>query len=279
MISRRAMIERAITQLAEAGIADPGRDARVLLRWSSGLDGASLTSRLSDSPDPAEASRFTTAIAQRSRRMPVSHITGRRAFSGLEFTVTSDVLDPRPETESLIEVALERPSKHVLDLGTGSGCILITLLKEWEKSTGVGVDRSDLALAVARRNATDLGVGPRSSWLVGSWYEPVSGPFDLIVANPPYLSDEEFEVAQPELQYEPRDALTPGGDGLDAYRVIAAQATEHLTTNGRLILEIGMTQAHQVSVLLADAGLVAINVHPDLDGRDRIISARFDGKS
>ncbi|MEM8842625.1 MAG: peptide chain release factor N(5)-glutamine methyltransferase, partial [Pseudomonadota bacterium] len=202
---------------------------------------------------------------------PVSHIIGKRAFWGRDFRVNRDVLDPRPETETLIARALEQPAARILDLGTGSGCLLLTLLAEWPAATGAGVDVSGRALDMALRNARNLGVEDRAQLVRGSWYAPVEGVFDLIIANPPYLSDQEMGEISPELHHEPRLALSPGGDGLGAYRLIAADLFGYLAKNGRALFEIGTTQGPAVAEILKAAGLSRVSIYPDMDGRDRVV--------
>ncbi|WP_343069984.1 peptide chain release factor N(5)-glutamine methyltransferase [Jannaschia sp. Os4] len=224
-----------------------------------------------DLPDPAGWARLVEA---RAARVPVSHLVGRRAFWRHDFAVTGDVLDPRPETEMLVAAALEAPFARVVDLGTGSGAILGSLLAGRPDATGVGTDLSDAALAVAARNLAALGVDGRATLLRADWWEGVEGRFDLIVSNPPYIAAAEMAGLAPELAHEPRMALTPGGDGLDAYRAIAAGAAARLAPGGRILLEIGPTQAGAVSRLLREAGLGEIGVKPDLDGRDRVVFGR-----
>ncbi len=257
--------------LADAGVDSPERDARLLVAHAAGLEAGRLTLHL---PDPFEApERLEAALAAREARQPVSQIVGSRLFWGRRFRVTPDVLDPRPETESLIALALEHSFHRVLDLGSGTGCILLTLLAERPSSFGVGVDLSEAALAVARSNAEALGVD--ADLQRSDWYADVSGRFDLIVSNPPYISAAEMKHLAPEpLLWEPRMALTDEGDGLACYRTIAAGAPRHLSPGGRLLVEIGPTQGKAVADLFSAAGLEDVQVGPDLDGRDRIVSAR-----
>ena len=212
---------------------------------------------------------------RRARREPFSHISGRRLFYKSSFTVTPDVLDPRPETETLVELALTEPFTRVLDLGTGSGCILISLLADRPKARGVGTDVSEKAVLVAGENAERLGVADRITLPLSEWYDDIGGRFDLIVSNPPYIAADEMDCLQPEVKdWEPREALTDEGDGLAAYRAIAAGAPNHLTPAGRLLVEIGPTQAEAVTAIFRASGLEDVAVHPDLDGRDRVVSAR-----
>jgi len=216
--------------------------------------------------------RLDQAVADRRARMPVSHILGYREFWGRRFNVSPDVLDPRPETETLIEAALRNPFHRVLDLGTGSGCILLSLLAEDPAASGLGVDLSAAALNVATRNGDALGLGKQATFMQSDWFETVEGQFDLIVVNPPYIAMAEMAGLQPEiLKWEPMSALTPGISGLEAYAEIAAEIGTYLGENGRVLMEIGPTQAEAVRGLFEQVGLGLIAVHKDLDGRDRVV--------
>lgn len=272
MTSWTGLLVPAVRALRAAGIPDPARDARLLLAHAAQVSPDRVTLLLND-PAPAEsARRFEELITRRCARVPLSHLTGQRLFWGRSFRVTPDVLDPRPETETLIAAALERPFSRVLDLGLGSGCILLTLLAERPGATGIGIELSAAALAVAQENARLLGLSDRADLRQGSWYDPVSERFDLIVSNPPYIALSEMPGLSPEVAgHEPRVALTDEADGLNAYRAIAAGAPAHLRPGGRLMVEIGPTQASAVRALLAAAGLTGIGVLPDLDGRDRVV--------
>ena len=273
-VTRAAAIARAAARLAAAGVPGASRDARLLYRWAAGLTGASLSASLGDVATPEELARFEQGTAARERRVPVSHIIGMRSFWGRDFAVTPDVLDPRPETETMIAALLAGPpAGRILDLGTGSGCILLTLLAEWPAAQGLGVDISPPAISVARRNAASLGVAERADFTTSDWFGLVEARFDLIVSNPPYIAEIEMATLTPEVRHEPRMALTPGGDGLDAYRIIARGLSPHLAAGGRVALEIGPTQGSYVGRLLLDAGLRNVWVLPDMDGRDRVICA------
>ncbi|MCA2010037.1 peptide chain release factor N(5)-glutamine methyltransferase [Cereibacter sphaeroides] len=261
-------------RLSEAGLADAPRDARQLLAHATGLAPDRLTLHLPEPLTPEAATRYEAALALRIARHPVSHITGRRAFWGRDFVVTPDVLDPRPETETLVAEALSTPFRRVLDLGTGSGAILLSLLAERPAATGIGVDLSEAALDVARRNAHLLGITDRARLTRSDWFTAVDGTFDLIVSNPPYIAQDEMDSLSPEVLREPHMALSPGGDGLDAYRTIARGASAHMAPGARLMVEIGPTQSAAVSALFAEAGLVAITTLRDLDGRDRVVCAQ-----
>lgn len=275
MTRRADLLAPAVARLRAAGIPDPQTDARVLLRWASGLSAAALGAALTDDACAGECRRFEAAVSARLARVPVAQIIGERLFWGRSFRVTRDVLDPRPETETLIAAALEVPARRVLDLGTGTGCLLLTLLAERPGATGLGTDVSAAALRVARENAERLGVADRAAFREADWWSGVAGSFDLVISNPPYIAAAEMATLAPEVRlHEPRGALTPGGDGLDAYRRIAAQAPDHLAPGGRLIVEVGAGQAAEVSALLETAGLDTVPAHRDLDGRDRAIIGR-----
>lgn len=273
-MSAALLLRDAIQRLKAADIPDPARDARLMLAFALGVASDRLTLHLHDPVLPDAAARFDAAITAREARKPVSQITGRRAFWGRDFIVTPDVLDPRPETETLIAAALEHPFTRLLDLGTGSGAIALTLLAERPTATGMGVDLSPAALSVAQANAQALGVAPRINWTCGSWFTSVTGRFDLIVSNPPYIAADEMPHLSPEVRlHEPAMALTPGGDGLEAYRQICAQAGAHLTKDGRILFEIGPTQARAVTKMLTAAGFADAQCLRDLDDRDRVLSA------
>lgn len=261
----------AVARLRAAGVETPERDARRLLAFASGIASDRLTLYLRD-PFKANAA-FEAALVAREARRPVAQIVGERLFYGRVFQVTPDVLDPRPETEELVAAALEEPFKTVLDLGSGSGCILLTLLGECPTARGVGVDVSEAALRVARRNARALDLV--AEFRLSDWYGAVTERYDLIVSNPPYIAAQEMAALAPETRlWEPRMALTDEGDGLSAYQRIAASAVAHLGPAGRLMVEIGPTQAKAVSALFRAAGLDGIEVRTDLDGRDRVVMAR-----
>ncbi len=271
-MTRAEALRAAARRLSAAGIDDPAREARLLMRWSAGLEAAALSARLDEPLPEAERARFEAAAARRATRAPLSHVTGERLFWGRRFAVTPDVLDPRPETEILIAWALERgPARRVLDLGVGSGCILLTLLAEWPGASGVGIDASPAALAVARRNADALGVAARAELRPGDWLAGVAGRFDLIASNPPYLAAAEMAALAPEARAEPAAALLGGADGLDAYRAIAAGAARALAPGGALLLEIGPTQAEPVREIMAAAGLASLGARRDFDDRVRCV--------
>lgn len=267
-------LRAAVLRLNAAGIEGGARDARVLLAFAMGIAPERLTLHLPDALTPAAEQAFEAALHARLQHQPVAQITGQRLFWGRSFKVTRDTLDPRPETEILVQAALQRPFVKLLDLGTGTGCILLSLLADRPMAQGVGTDISAAALLVARQNAERHGLSDRATLLESDWFSGVSGRFDLIVSNPPYIAADEMEALSADvLNWEPHSALTPGGDGLQPYRAIALGAGARLIAGGRLLMEIGPTQAKAVSHLLAAQGFIAISVLQDFDGRDRVVAA------
>lgn len=274
MSSGSALLVPAIARLRAAGVPDPARDARRLLAHALGVAPERLTLVLPDPVGPEAAAAFADLIAARAARRPVSHLVGTRAFFGRDFIVSGDVLDPRPETETLIAAALARDWQSVLDLGTGSGAILLTLLAERPGATGLGIDVSGPALAVAARNRAHLGLDDRAALRPGDWLDGVTGRFDLIVCNPPYIPETEYAALEPEPRlWEPRLALTPGADGLAVYRDLAPKLGQALTPGGTVLFEVGAGQAAAVAAMLRGAGFPDVRCLADLDGRDRVVCA------
>ena len=277
MTAAEAMVA-AMARLRAAGVPDPARDARILLAHAAQVDAARVTLIAPEDIAADIVERYDHLVALRAVRVPVSQLIGGREFYGRRFDITREVLDPRPETESLIEVALSAPFNSVLDLGVGSGCLIVTLLAERPDATGVAVDISEAACLQASANAVLHGVGDRVQVLKSDWFDAVEGRFDLIVANPPYLAADEMEQTQPELRdHEPRLALTDEADGLTAYRVIAAEAQGYLSADGRVLVETGWQQASDVRDIFQAQGWGDLSILPDLGGRDRIVSASKPG--
>ena len=261
--------------LNKAGIAGAARDARRIMAATLDVEAHRVALTPDDEMEAGAEAAFFASIHLRAEGHPVSHLVGGRLFYDRWFKVTPDVLDPRPETEELVAAALKAPFADVLDLGTGSGAIILTLLAERPQAVGVATDLSEAALRVAADNATALGVIDRVQFEVSDWFRAVSGEYDLIVSNPPYIAVDEMDALQREVRlYEPRMALTDEADGLTAYRKITAGAAAHLRNGGRLLVEIGPTQGGAVAALMQNAGLVDIKVIPDLDGRDRVVGGR-----
>ncbi len=268
----------AARTLREAGVETPELDARLLLCHVAGLTHEGFVAR-ADNTLAAEAQmRLEDSVARRLTGEPVSRIVGVREFYGREFLVGPDTLDPRPDTETLIEAALalvnDRPL-DILDLGTGTGCILVTLLAELPNARGTATDISTGALTVAQENARRHGVAERAGFIAADWFERLDGQFDLIVSNPPYLSADEMAAISAEVAHDPKAALDGGSDGLDAYRPIAASVRAHLRDGGALLLEIGAHQAEAVAGILDEAGLAIAEpgLLRDLAGRPRCLVA------
>ncbi len=269
----KQLLEWGIIQLKPILDNDAVADARVLLAHTMDVDRALLGAKLQDVVTSDQSACFKSAIAQRKKRQPVSQIIGVREFWGRGFMVTPNVLDPRPDTETIIEEVLKgkRPSR-ILDLGIGSGCILFTLLAEFPDAQGQGVDQSVMALNVAKMNADLLGISSRAELKQSDWFSNVTGQFDTIVSNPPYISADAMMHVTPDIRdWEPRAALTPEGDGLGSYREIASKAAPFLSPHGRIFLEIGWDQAKAVLSIFSDAGFENGYCTQDLAGNDRVV--------
>lgn len=277
MILREALAAVS-ARLAEAGVDGPARDARALVAEVAGL--AADRVLIEGDLELRDNHMLDDFVARRIAGEPVSKIIGRRMFWGRDFRVTRDVLDPRPETETLIAEALSAgPVERFIDLGTGSGVIAISLLLEWPGSRAIATDLSAEAIAVARGNAETHGVEGRVDLVHVSdpsvWFPAGVGKFDLILSNPPYIGESEMPgLSREVLGYDPHIALSPGGDGLDPYRTISWQAATHLKPGGRVLVEIGWAQGVSVTALFREAGFQSVRCLPDLDGRDRVILAK-----
>lgn len=273
------MLADGARRLAAAGVPDAARDARRLLAAAAGIAPGRLTPALGEPAPEGSVVRFAAMLDQRARRRPVAQIVGRRAFWGRDFAVTPDVLDPRPETEVLVARALDGPAaERLLDLGCGSGAILVSLLAEWPKARGRGIDASPAALEVARGNAERHGVAARAELVLGDWLDGETGTYDVVVCNPPYIPAGELAGLAPEVRdWEPAAALSPGPSGLEAYARIAAGLGRCLRPGGRALFEIGAGQGERVAATFSKAGLGDAVLHPDLDGRDRVVALRAPG--
>ena len=272
------LYEEGTRILADAGIEEREAklDARFLLEHVCGTTLQTLLLNKERPVSAEEEGAYRELIAQRRERVPLSYITGKRDFMGLTFEVTRDVLIPEQDTENLAEEIMRHlcGGERILDLCTGSGCILLSLLSYSNGTTGVGTDLSGKALSIAERNAERLGLLERTAWRQGDLFEAVSGDekFDLIVSNPPYIKSEVIPSLAAEVSvYEPRLALDGGEDGLYFYRKIIPGAVRYLMTGGMLFLEIGSDQAEEVSALMRDAGFYEVRTIRDYGGNDRIV--------
>jgi release factor glutamine methyltransferase len=272
--------------LGAAGIDNARFEARLLLGHATGLSAEQLIARGTDIATPVTMTALRALTARRVRREPMAYILGEREFWGLTFKVTPAVLVPRPDSETLIAAVLELlPDRQrgwrILDLGVGSGCLLLTLLREFPDATGIGIDASRDALAVARANVETLGVAGRAmlvadDWREPSWVDRLAGPFDLVVSNPPYIVAAAIDGLMPEVaRFEPRIALDGGPDGLAAYRAIAAASSKLITRGGWLAVEAGEGQVLEIARIFSAAGLAPTAPWKDLGGIERVVAASY----
>jgi release factor glutamine methyltransferase len=268
----------ARSRLEAAGVPGPVIDARVLVEAACGVTRADIVGDPHRELSAAQVERLDAYLERRIRREPVSHILGRKGFWNIMLGVTSDVLTPRPETEVIVDHALRlfpegRPFR-ILDLGVGSGAILLAILAERPAARGLGIDVSEEALAVARDNAARLGLADRIALLRGDWSGGLAGSeFDLVVSNPPYIASPVIETLDPEVRdYEPRIALDGGPDGLDAYRRLAPEILRMLRPGGRFLVEIGYDQKAAAESLFRAAGAMEVETLPDLSTHDRVVT-------
>jgi len=279
-VTLAGMLAEARRRLAEAGIAEAAQEARALV---GGLLGLSSTAFVTDGArvlDDEEISVIEASLARRTAREPVHRILGRRAFSRLDLLLSPETLEPRPDTEILVDTLVpharrtvaERGGCRILDLGTGTGAICLALLDLVPGTTGVGADLSPGALETARRNADINGVAGRFETVESDWFSAVTGAFDIIVSNPPYIVRSVVGTLDEEVRlHDPILALDGGEDGLDAYRAIAAGAGGHLRENGLVAYEIGYDQKESVTALMRDKGFARLEAVKDFGGNDRVL--------
>jgi len=279
----RQLLHKAFLRLsapnAEASTDSPRREAELLLCHVLDVGRAWLFAHDDAQIDPAQRERFEALLVRRAAGEPLAYLTGQREFFGLSFAVGAGVLIPRHDTEVLVEQALARlpraPGLDVLDLGTGSGAIALTLAHERPELSVTAVDASAAALGIAQANAQRLAL-QRVEFLEGDWFTPVAGRrFDLVVSNPPYIEDSDPHLEQGDLRFEPRSALASGTDGLDDIRRIVDSARRHLKSGGWLLLEHGHLQGDAVRGLLIEAGFDEVETVQDLEQRDRVSAGRL----
>jgi release factor glutamine methyltransferase len=270
------------SRLAPAGIAEPRREARLLLAAATGLSQAQLVAEPKRPLDEAASERLAELARRRESREPLSRILGRREFWSLSFALGPETLDPRPDSETLIEAALawlgpsrgraEGPMLKILDLGTGTGCLLLALLSELPRAEGLGIDAQPGAVAIARANAEALGLGARARFRTGDWGQGIGERFDVILCNPPYVPAAEIARLEPEVaRFDPWLALSGGSDGLDSYRALASQLPDLLAGEGRAFIELGFGQAAAATGLFETGGLQAVDCRSDLAGIPRCL--------
>jgi len=270
-------------RLADAGVPTPDFDARLLIEWAGGLSQLDLIRYPETAMSKEASARIHSAIRRRAGGEPVHRIIGQREFYGIGLELTPETLEPRPDTETLVDLALpflrERIAEHgtanLLDLGTGSGAIAIALLAQLRELTAVGADIAPGALDAARRNSARTGVTRRFAALESDWFSAVAGRYDLVISNPPYISSREIASLPAEVRcYDPIEALDGGADGLDAYRVIAGRVAGYLAPDGAVMVEIGHQQKNEVAGLFQGAGFRLDRVARDLAGTERALVFR-----
>jgi release factor glutamine methyltransferase len=275
--SVRTALSNATARLGAAGISDARREARLLVAAALGWEVARVLGFPELEMTIAANQRLETLLVRRSAREPVSRILGYREFWSLRFALSADTLDPRADSETLIEASLaalddRERAYRVLDFGTGTGCLLLALLAELPHAVGIGTDCSQGALETARQNAAALDLGDRARFVRGNWGDGLSGQWDVVLANPPYVASRELDGLMPEVaRYEPRLALDGGADGLTAYRALAPEIARLLAPAGIAVIEVGAGQAPAVAATMAGAGLVLRAIRHDLSGVDRCL--------
>ena len=276
-----SILAEAAAALRTAGVDEPRRRARRLIAGVLELSPSELVSHPEREVAAVEGEHLRGSLARMVGGEPLSRILGWREFWGLRFALSPDTLDPRPESETIVEAVLARIGERaapltILDLGTGTGCLLLALLSEFPSASGIGIDLSAGAAATARRNAEALGFGHRARFAVGSWGSALSARFNAIVANPPYIARAALAGLAPEVvRYDPRFALDGGDDGLAAYRQIAREMPDRLVGDGVFVAEVGFGQATAAAEIFASAGLFIDGIERDLAGVERCVVARM----
>lgn len=270
-------VDAVARQLGAAGIAEARREARLLVALAARLEPATVLGWPERSLDAEAAARLAELASRRAAREPYARLAGHREFWGLDFTLSPATLEPRPDSETLVEAALallpdRAASLRLVDFGTGSGCLLLALLSELPNAFGIGVDLQPEAAATARCNAAALGLARRANFLVGDWGEALAGSVDVLLTNPPYICSEAIAGLAPEVaRYEALVALDGGGDGLRAYRALAGETRRLLAPGGIALFELGDGQAPAVAALMAAAGLAVKTSRRDLAGIERVL--------
>ena len=263
-------------KLSRSGIEGAARDARILTAYALGIPISELSLKLNELVSDQIISGLEKLVLRRIDREPVSKILGRREFWGRSFSINENVLDPRADTETLIEFVIENPVKSVLELGTGSGAIAVTLACEWKQVHLTAVDISEDALSLAKTNAEKFDVQNKIHFLKSNWFGTVKGSFDLIISNPPYIGlVEQDEISAEVIKYDPEIALFAGHDGLEAYKKIIPKLAKFLNPNGFVVLETGVSQSKHVKNMLSEVGFVNAKIAKDLSGKDRLVTAKL----
>ena len=278
-INASAFLKPSAEKLMTAGIDNPWRESRLLLAHVVGQSYEAIFSDPQLTLTDEQVQHFSNVCERRVKREPLSKIIGQREFWGLEFKITKDTLDPRPDSETLIEAVISNfPNRaqplKILDLGTGSGCLLLSLLSEYPNSWGVGVDTSEAAIYVARYNAKVLGFEDQCAFALSDWTQTLLDKFDVIVSNPPYIGKTE-SIGVETFAYDPHQALFGGEDGFDCYRQIIPQLPHSLDSKGMAFLEVGKGQAAKVCEMASSQKLNIINVYKDLAQIERVVGVNL----
>ena len=263
-------------KLSHSGIESAARDARVLTAYALEVPISDLSLKINDKVSSNIISKLEKLILRRINREPISKILGRREFWGRTFSINKNVLDPRGDTETLIDYVIEKPVKTVLELGTGSGVIAVTLACAWKEVQVTAVDISEDALLLAQINAEKFNVENKIQFLKSDWFENVEGIFDMIISNPPYIGWVEQDKISAEVKkYDPEIALFAGYDGFDAYKKIIPSLSKFLNKDGLVVLEIGASQSSQVKDIMNSSGFFDVKILKDLSGKERAVAAKL----
>ena len=263
-------------KLSRSGIEGAARDARILTAYALQVPISELSLRINEQVSEKILSKLEKLILRRIDREPISKILGRREFWGRSFFINENVLDPRGDTETLIDFVIEKPVKSVLDLGTGSGAIAVTLACEWKEVHVTAIDISEDALLLAKLNAEKFNVQSKIHFLKSDWFEAIKGHFDLIISNPPYIGLAEQDGLSAEvIKYDPEISLFAGCDGLAAYKRIIPSLPKFLNPDGLVLLEIGASQSNQVKNMMNVVGFIDVQIVKDLSGKDRLVAAKL----
>ena len=263
-------------KLSGSGIEGAARDARILTANALGTPISELSLKINEKVPEKIIADLEKLILRRINKEPISKILGKRDFWGRSFSINKKVLDPRADTETLIDFVIEKPVKSVLELGTGSGAIAVTLACEWKHAHLTAVDISEDAISMAKINAEKFNVQNKIHFLKSDWFETVRGSFDLIISNPPYIGlVEQDEIAAEVIKYDPEIALFAGRDGLEAYKRIIPNLAKFLNPGGLVVLETGASQSNQVKNMMNAVGFIDAKIVKDLSGKDRLVAAKL----
>ena len=263
-------------KLSHSGIESAARDARVLTAYALEVPISDLSLKINDKVSSNIISKLEKLILRRINREPISKILGRREFWGRTFSINKNVLDPRGDTETLIDYVIEKPVKKVLELGTGSGVIAVTLACAWKEVQVTAVDISEDALLLAQINAEKFNVENKIQFLKSDWFENVEGIFDMIISNPPYIGwIEQNKISAEVKKYDPEIALFAGYDGFDAYKKIIPSLSKFLNQDGLVVLEVGASQSSQVKDIMNSSGFFDVKILKDLSGKERAVAAKL----